>query len=222
MEDASDRILAAAGPIFAEKGFQGATVREICQAAEANVAAVNYYFGDKERLYIETVKTAHAQRIRRQPLPQWGPDTTPEQKLEDFITILFARMLATDDAPWQMRLILREVIQPSAACREIAEENIRPQFEILLAILSEMLPVETPQHIRRQIGFSVIGQCLHYHLAGEVARMLTPEEEYAAYYSREQLAKQVTRFTLAALGRAEAWGANPCPVERAANGVDEN
>ena len=215
MEDTAERILEAAGPIFAEKGFQRATVREICQAAEVNLAAVNYYFRDKERLYIESVKQAHANRIRRQPLPDWTAETPPEQKLRDFIGILFARMLAADDAPWQMRLILREVLQPSGACREIAEENIRPQFEVLLAILSEMLPEDTPAHRLRQIAFSVIGQCLHYHLAGEVSRMLTPPEEYQAYYSQSQLTEHVVQFTLAALGRGPALGspADAAPIE---------
>ena len=58
-DDARTRMLNAAGPIFADKGFAAATVREICQQAEVNLAGVNYYFGDKERLYIETVKSAH-------------------------------------------------------------------------------------------------------------------------------------------------------------------
>jgi TetR/AcrR family transcriptional regulator, regulator of cefoperazone and chloramphenicol sensitivity len=217
MEDTADKILVAAGVIFAEKGFQRTTIREICQAAEVNVAAVNYYFGDKERLYIEAVKQAHALRIRRHTLPQWGTDTRPEQKLRDFVTILLARMLATDDAPWQMRLILREVLNPTKACREIAEENIRPQFEVLLAILSEMLPLETPEHVRRQIGFSIIGQCLHYHLAGEVARMLTPDDEYDAHYSCEQLAEHICNFSLSALGRGELLGLTACDSHSAAD-----
>src|SRR5438552_12326711 len=52
------RLLEVAGQVFAEKGFDGATVREICQRADANIAAVNYYFRDKEKLYIEAVKSA--------------------------------------------------------------------------------------------------------------------------------------------------------------------
>ena len=72
MDATRDRLLMAAGEVFAEKGFDKATVREICQAANVqNIAAVNYYFGDKERLYIESVKRAHQVQIDLVPLPKW-------------------------------------------------------------------------------------------------------------------------------------------------------
>ena len=53
------RLLEAAGEEFAGKGFDAARVRTICERAGANVAAVNYHFGDKEQLYVETVLDAH-------------------------------------------------------------------------------------------------------------------------------------------------------------------
>ena len=55
-EDSSDtemRVLEAAGEVFADLGYRAATVRQICEKAGANIAAVNYYYGDKERTLLK-------------------------------------------------------------------------------------------------------------------------------------------------------------------------
>ncbi len=73
IDDARTRILNTAGPIFAHKGYEAATVREICDQAEVNLASVNYYFGGKERLYIETVKRAHPITLSKSTCPIGRP-----------------------------------------------------------------------------------------------------------------------------------------------------
>src|SRR5205823_3421178 len=52
------RVLTVASRLFAANGFEKVTVREICRAADANVAAVNYHFGDKLGLYREVLAKA--------------------------------------------------------------------------------------------------------------------------------------------------------------------
>jgi AcrR family transcriptional regulator len=206
LDDTPSRVLAAAGPIFAERGFQSATVRDICSAAGVNLASVNYYFRDKERLYIETVKRAAQLRAEQVPMPGWPPGTPTAIKLRSFIQTILTRMLSTEQSPWQVRLMQREILQPTSACKELVEEYFRPHFELLLGIIDEAVPPDTPMHARRKIGFSIIGQCLHYRIASEVVGLLVPAEEVTSHFTTDKLADHIAAFSLAALGLAPHLG----------------
>ena len=201
-DDPRVRILSAAGQEFAEKGYEAATVRDICTAAGVNGAAVNYYFGDKQRLYIESVKHAHRERVRQVPPPDWLPGTPPETKLRDFVGNMIERMLGFDQPPWQVRLMLREILHPTDACRELVEDYIRPHFTMLVDILDELAAGSLSAAELRRVGLSVVGQCFLYRAAGDVVGMLIPAAEIDRLHTPEQLADHVTAFSLAALGRA--------------------
>lgn len=200
VDDARTRLLETAGEIFAEKGFRSATVRDICQAAGANIASVNYYFGDKQRLYIEAVKHAHGCRFNDPP-PSWSADTPPEQKLHDFVTSMLTHLLDKTQPPWTIKLIMREMVDPSEACRELTEQRIRPMATVLFAIVKELLPPDAPLEKAQMTAFSVIGQCLFYRVQAFVARQLIGPEQFDAL-TIEQLAEHVTNFTLGAVGRS--------------------
>jgi AcrR family transcriptional regulator len=204
-EPSRERILSAAGPVFAEKGFESATIREICAAAEVNVAAVNYYFGDKQQLYLETVRLASEARIEQIAPPERSAATPAEIHLYDHVRTLLERMLGSEQVPWQVKLLMREVLQPTEACQELVEEHFRPRFEYLQGLLDNWLPPEVPTYRRRQIALSVIGQCVHYRMAGEVIALLTPEEDRRQYHSLDQLAFHITTLTLASLQSQPIW-----------------
>ena len=207
--DAKDRLLLAAGREFAEKGYEAATVRDICLAAGVNVAAVNYYFGDKHRLYIESVKHAHRERVRQVPEPEWAEGTPPARKLRDFVGNMLERMLGFGQPGWQIRLMLREVLQPTEACRELVEDYIRPHFAMLVSILDDLCAGRLPESELRRIAMSIIGQCFLYRAAGDVVGMLVPPDEIATLHTPARLADHVTRFTLAALGVAPPLATSP-------------
>ncbi len=197
-----ERILSAAGQEFAERGYEAATVRDICLAAGVNLAAVNYYFGDKQRLYIESVKHAHEQRAGQVPLPEWTAGTPPQRKLRDFVGNLLERMLGFGQPPWQVRLMMREVLHPTDACRELVEDYVRPRFTLLVSILDELVDGRLSQTELRRVALSIIGQCFVYRAAGDVVAMLVPREELESHHSLAPLADHVTGYALAALGEA--------------------
>lgn len=197
-DDTRERVLHAAGPIFAQKGFESATVREICATAGVNVSSVNYHFGDKQTLYIETIRLAHTLRVLDVSPPTWPVDTTAREKLTIFVHNLLARVIGTDELNWHTRILMREMLEPTAACRPIVEDFVRPQHNRLLAIIGELAPDTHAQH-REKIAFSIVGQCLHYRFAREFVAILVSTADRERHFQLEQLAEHITEFSLAAL-----------------------
>src|SRR5579885_923491 len=101
-------LLEAAADVFAEVGFRAATVREICQRAGANIAAVNYHFGDKEQLYRAVLKETYGAAVAKYPadfgLP---PRATPEQRLRTFVFSFLMRIFSAGPSARHGKLMAR-------------------------------------------------------------------------------------------------------------------
>ena len=199
--DAKQRLLAAAEAVFAEKGFAAASVREITRAADVNIAAINYHFGDKERLYVETVKYAHSCSMDGRPLPAFPPHMNPADKLTAFIREMVTRMHAPA-RPTSMKLMMREMADPGVAAGVVVDEFIQPMAFMLRAILRELLP-EADDHHLLMTGFSVIGQCLYYRQNRPISELIFGKPALDAL-TADAVAAHVIRFTLLALGLGPA------------------
>ncbi len=201
------RILLAAGPIFARKGYRRATVREICDEAKVNVASVNYHFRDKQNLYRETVLMAREMRAQEVPPPEFQPDEPAEVRLRRFIDFLLRRVVATQSGPWQVKLLMREFLEPTDVCHVLVQEYFRPIFENLLNIIDDLAPGQLTETQRVQVGFSIIGQCLHYRFSAGVIPLLLNCPAEKLPFSLESLAGHITAFSLAGI-QATARGEN--------------
>ncbi len=210
-DEAKDRLIGAAGPLFAERGYEAATVREICKAAGVNLASVNYYFGDKQRLYVETVNAAHRASTGQVAFSDLEVARPPEEALRHLIFLLAQHLLRSDAKPWQLRLIMREVMQPTEAGRAMVEQAFRPFFARLLQVIGELVPADTPLYRKEFMAFSIVGQCVYHRNARDVISQLTTPEHVRKYFTPESLAEHVYRFSLAGVrswaysgGRSEA------------------
>jgi len=113
-EDARGRLIDAAGRAFAERGFEGASVRDICGDAGVNVAAINYHFGDKQSLYVTCLEQAQCSESR-QTLQAADPALPPEARLHGFIRGMLAAQGDPDRPRWHNALMLREMAHPTTA-----------------------------------------------------------------------------------------------------------
>lgn len=199
-EDTRTRILNAAGAAFAEHGYEGTTIRAICRRAGVNLAAVNYHFESKKRLYQEVMRYAYQFRAEQTPIPRWPSGTPANVRLRDFVWTMVQRLLVAKELPWQARLMTREMLNPSDACRKLAEECFRPHFELLVDILRDLIPNKPPLPKLHQLAFAIISQCLFYKFNAEIIAMLLPREERESHFRPEQIAEFVTNLVLAAVG----------------------
>jgi TetR/AcrR family transcriptional regulator, regulator of cefoperazone and chloramphenicol sensitivity len=203
------RLLEAAGEIFAEHGYRAATVRQICEKAAANIAAVNYYFGDKEGLYKAVLRSVPDNHAKQYP-PYGALDEAAgaEQKLRAYVQSLLQRVFDEGRPGWHVKIIARELIEPTPVFDMLLEEVARPVHEEIAGIVRKLLGPGPSDEAVRLCTLSVLSQCVYYHHARSVIRRLYPQQSYSAE-DIARLADHITDFSLGALRsyqRNEDWG----------------
>ena len=196
-DETRSKLMAAAAEVFAEVGYHSATTREICARAGANVAAVNYHFGDKLGLYTEMLRSAVLQGENRMVDPV-SAAASPEEALRKFIAGMFRKMTEGDRPAWYVKVMTHELAQPTPGLAAVVESLIRPNAHILCGIVGKIIdrPQFHPQ--TRMCAHSVIGQVVHYIHAQPVIGLLWPDWQMSRQ-SQDEIAKHIANFSLAAL-----------------------
>ena len=194
-----DRLLSAAGEVFADRGFHDATVREICQRAGANVAAVNYYFRDKAALYREVVLGLYREAQEQYPLHSGAAaEGLPDDRLRAFVMNFLKRMLDQGRPAWYGKLLAREMVEPTDVLDLLVDQFVRPNFSRLNALVREIVGSGPSDADVRRAAFSIVGQCTAYkHMNGMILR-LAPDQTYAPE-DLEVLGEHIWKFSLAGL-----------------------
>lgn len=212
--DTRERLLHAAGDVFAQRGFHQATVRDICTKAHANIAAVNYHFGDKEGLYIALLKSVH-EPARSQVTAALPLATTPEEQLRTFVRLLMQRMLSDGPPAWHATMMAREMVEPTGALDEVVRDMIRPMWKELCRIVAALLGKGADQTTIERCASSVIGQMLHYKHSRPVISRLLPHEVYEPRRI-DAWAEHIAAFSIAGIRAMCAGGVDAASSPRRA------
>jgi AcrR family transcriptional regulator len=141
------QLLEVAGQVFSEKGYAGATGKEICERSGANAAAVVYHFGGMENLYREVVQEARTRLVPSELLAEAvARESNPKAKLTTFVRMVVQVLSAPVASTWALRLLGREIVHPNAIFDEMRNKEMRARASILQSIVSELtgLPVDHP------------------------------------------------------------------------------
>ena len=160
------RLLEAAMALFAERGFEQTTVAAISTQAEANVAAVNYHFGDKQSLYCEALRAAYDQANQTYPVAMPADaDMPPEQRLRHHIYAMISQISCPTQPGYLCRMVAKEFAEPTFAVDMIFSELISQNRAHMWSTLSGLLGTDASEQRMHLAMVSVVAQFQFYNFS---------------------------------------------------------
>ena len=135
MSDKKEHIINTAIELFATKGFEGTSIRDIAAAADVNLAMINYYFGSKEKLFEELVqRKASATRGFLNEIAKDNALSSIE-KMDRIVDSYVERIFTTRKFH---RIIYQELITSQReTLTQIITDNLLPNALTIKSILDE-------------------------------------------------------------------------------------
>lgn len=203
------RLIEAALPLFAEQGFQGTAVRDICARAEANIAAVNYHFGGKAELYRAVVADLAVTITASWPQP--GVRLADYPSADAAIDHALAAMIGAADTSDRKAALLRIRDWEMASPTGLIDDIFRSRLEPLLALLGEIVVAKSGRPLApRTVSLAVLS----------VFSLITAHSQHQKVCSllgqEEDVVSEATTAPLTALVRQILIGGLPAvtdPVE---------
>jgi AcrR family transcriptional regulator len=173
---APERILEAALAAFAERGFDGATTREIAAAAGVPQGLVTYHYAGKQALWEAAVDALFGEMQRElgaafEVLRDVDPATRWRTVIKRFVRFIARR-------PELHRLMTHEGSQDGPRLRFLVERHIQPLFDASTALIREAAPGIDAAH-------------LHYVLLGAGAHLFTVAPEFERVTGRDPLTPEM-------------------------------
>ncbi len=156
--DTQARLLKSACEVFAEKGYREATLAEICERANANIAAVNYYFRDKATLYAEAWRRSFQRSLEVYPADgKVPPGAPPEERLRGRIQSILDRI--ADPQSYEFDILYKELVNQTGLLADVMRESIEPIRRGLFALMRELLGEKATDLQVQLCQMSIRAQC---------------------------------------------------------------
>ncbi len=172
-DDARDRLLQAGLRLFALQGFSKTSTRELAEAAQVNVAAISYYFGDKAGLYravfFEPLGSPEQDLARFS-----SPELALDQALRGFFASFLEPLQQGDSARLCIKLHFREMLEPTGLWEEEITHGIAPLHHALLALLCRHLGLTQADEEVERLAVCLAGLGVHLHVGRDCTDRLAP------------------------------------------------
>lgn len=194
------RLLKAAGEVFAEKSYRDATIAEISERAGTNIAAVNYHFGNKETLYVETWRLAFHESMKAHP-PDGGleKNAPPEERLRAHMAAMVRRMADRNNR--EFLIVQREFANPTGLLEEVLSKEIHALHKRTEDLVWDLLGPHASEKDVQFCETSIISLCMNPMVAGRKLAGQGAKKAIAPIIKDiEAYIDHIVKFTLAGIG----------------------
>jgi AcrR family transcriptional regulator len=200
----TDRLLNVAEALFAQKGYDAVSIREITAAAHCNLAAVNYHFGNKQKLYLEVFRTRWVPRAKR--LQEYFRKSLASKEYPTAAAVakslaqaFLVGPLSDEERQSHHQLMARELGQPTEALELVANQVMRPFFKELADMLRPVMPDGLGEERLILNILSIFAMVLYFNFARVAISRITGREYDPAF--KTELVEHISEFSLRGLGR---------------------
>lgn len=191
------QLLESAAILFSEKGYANTSVAEICKMAGANIASVNYYFGNKDELYRSVIRYTYEQAENLYPLQLDGEEKV-EKRLYALVFSLLKRILSKEMQGNFYQLVAKEMAEPTTASGTLITEIITIQRQRVRQLIQEVYGKPADDEFIFRMTHSIISQCLFLGLH-EKGRQHHLKKMPVNFDDAEGFARHITDFSLAGI-----------------------
>ena len=190
--DKKEHIMEVAVALFAEKGFEGTSIRDLAHQADVNIAMINYYFGSKEKLFVALLETkARFMRDRIDAL-QNDASLSEIEKIDQIIDSYVTRFLSQ---PSFHRVLQQELLVTN---REILHQNVIEIFtkntQDIVAIIEKGIRKKIFKKVDPPLLFaSIVGTINQVMMSKTMCNILMKKEIDDDPYSDPALTKRLTQ-----------------------------
>lgn len=168
------RIIDAAGELFAERGVNGVTVRDIAAKAETQISALNYHFRGKDALHREVLLEASRRTSFSEEDQQQLLQLAPEDALYVIISETLKLYRSQPTTNWENALLTRECHNAGPVFTEIAQSHFRPQTDFVAEIVARAVDKTAADPQVRFAVISLFSLLDSFGLYGSVIELVSP------------------------------------------------
>ena len=168
------RLLLAALELFSAQGYARTSIRAIAALAQANVAAVSYYFGDKAGLYAALFSDPFC--LQQTLVPELTrPGLTLRAALHCFFEHMLAPLHHGAIARQVLRLHIREMLEPTEQWQIEFDRDVRAPIDAMAALLGRHLGLAEPDDDLHRLTLTLTGMAFHLWAHQEVVGAIQPQ-----------------------------------------------